>query len=81
MSKFDVSSFSMTSFETGNFAHFEQFQINSHFTNIGQVQIDPIFILANFGHATVISTTLDKTFDSEKQSKPSPFDKKFKNQP
>ena len=29
----------MTSFETGNFAHFEQFQINSHFTNIGQVQI------------------------------------------
>ena len=40
--KFDVSSFSMTrDFQSGNFANFEQFKIDSHFAEFGQVKIDP----------------------------------------
>ena len=28
-------------FQTGNFADFEQFKVDSHFANFGLVQIDP----------------------------------------
>ena len=41
LSKFDVSSFSWAkNFQTGNFADFEQFKIDTHFANFRQVQID-----------------------------------------
>ena len=39
-----------------------------------------MFIVIKLGMATIILLTLGKTLDQEKQSKPSPFDKKFKNQ-
>ena len=46
MSKFDVSSFSVTGeidFQTSHFADFEQFKVNIYFTNLGQVKIRPIW--------------------------------------
>ena len=51
-----------------------------HFADFGQVKIDPIHsIIPYFGQVTVILLCLGKTLGREKQSKPSPFDKKFKN--
>ena len=42
LSKFDISGFSMAKdFQTGKFADLEQFTIDSHFANFGQVQSDP----------------------------------------
>ena len=42
LSKFDISGFSMAKdFQTGKFADFEQFKIDSHVANFGQVQGDP----------------------------------------
>ena len=32
-------------FETGKFADFEQFEIDSHFANFGQIQRDPTSLL------------------------------------
>ena len=48
LSKFDVSSFSVTEdidFQTGYFADFEQFKVDIYFANFGQVRIDPVFSL------------------------------------
>ena len=47
MSKFDVSSFSVTGdiyrdFQTNHFADFELFKADTCFSNFGQVKIDPI---------------------------------------
>ena len=47
MSKFDVSNFSMTEykdFQTGHFADSEQFKTDSHFMDLGQVNIDSVYI-------------------------------------
>ena len=41
LSIFDVSSFSIIDFQTGHFANFEQFKIDSHFANFGKVNINP----------------------------------------
>ena len=42
LSKLDVSGFSMAKdFQIGKFADFEQFKIDSHYANFGQVRIDP----------------------------------------
>ena len=80
LSKSDVSSFSMTrDFQTGNFAAFKQFKIDSHFANFRQLKVDPnCSSLLTLGRS-VILLTLGKTLGREKQSKPSPFDKKIKN--
>ena len=41
LSKFDVSSFSMTrDFQTGSFGDVEQFKIDNHSDDFGQVKID-----------------------------------------
>ena len=57
----------------------EQFKIYSHFADFGQVKIDlTCFILLTLG-ITVILPSLSKTLHREKQSKPTPFDKKLKN--
>ena len=64
LSKFEVSSFSMTGdtdIQTGHFAKFDQFKIKSFFWHWG------------------ILLSLGKNLDHKKQSKPSGFDKKFKN--
>ena len=47
LSIFDVSSFSIIDFQTGHFANFEQFKIDSHFANFGKVNINPncLFLL------------------------------------
>ena len=65
LSKFDVSSFSMTrDFQTDNFADFEQFKIDSYFADFGQFKIDPNSIyLTNFAQVTAILLTLGKTLD------------------
>ena len=67
-------------FQTGNFVNFEQFKIDSHFANFGQVETDPNFSSLPTLRRSVILMTLGKTLGAKKQSKPSPFDKKFKNQ-
>ena len=40
-----------TDIQTGHFAKFDQFKINSHFSDIGQVPIDPY----------LFSSTLDRS--------------------
>ena len=82
MSKFDVSNFSMTEykdFQTGHFADSEQFKIDSHFVDFGQVNIDSICLyLLDLG-SSFIWLDLGKMLGCKKQSKPSLIDKKFKN--
>ena len=56
LSKFGVSSFSMTGYrdiQTGHFAKFDQFKINSHFSDIGQVPIDPYLFSSTLGRSQV----------------------------
>ena len=42
-------------FQTGNFANFEQFTIDSHFSDFGQVKIDPswLYLLLWAGHSFI----------------------------
>ena len=61
-------------FQIGNFANFEQFKVDIHFANFGQVKTVPIRCFTYFGQVTVILLCLGKTC-RKKQSKPSPFDK------
>ena len=70
-------------FQTDNFADFVLFKIYSHFADFQQVKIDPNLTL-NWPllvlDRSVTLLTLGRTLGREKRSKPSPFDKKFKNQ-
>ena len=84
MSEFDISSFSMTrdyiNFQTDCFPNFEQFKTDSHFAYFQQIEIDhySLFLLT-VGRSQFFLLYLGKTLDCEKQPKPSPFNKKFKN--
>ena len=60
LSKFDVSSFSMTEdiyiyiyiyIQTGNFAAFEHFKIDSYFTDLEEVKIGPACLLLSLGRS------------------------------
>ena len=54
-------------FQTGKFAEFEQFKIDSHFANFGQVQSDPNCLsLLTLGRSVTL-LTLGKTLGREKQ--------------
>ena len=85
LSKFDISCFFVTgadiNFQIGYFADFEEFKIDSHFDYYGQVKIDPYSLfLPTLDRSQSFLLRLVKTLGCEKQSKPFPFDKKFKNQ-
>ena len=69
MSKFDISSFSVTGdmiyvdFQTshfGDFEHFKQFKVDSCFANFRQGKIDPIRFFTAFGQVTVILRSFGK---------------------
>ena len=73
LSKFDASRFSMTVVvysQTGHFADFEKFKIDSHFADFGHVKID-LFVFTDFGQVTVILVSLGKKLDHKKQTEPS----------
>ena len=68
-------------FQTGHFADFGHFKIDSHLVVFGQVKIDPTFsFLLTLGRS-VILLSLGKMLGLKKQSKLSPFNKKCKNHP
>ena len=65
--------------QTGNFADFDHFKIDSYFTDFEESQNWAYsFVVTEFGQVTIILLTLGKKLGREKQSKP-PFDRKFKN--
>ena len=67
-------------FQIDHFDDFEYFKIDSQFADFGRVKIgfSSYFYLLWAGHSCF--TSLGKMLDCKKQSKPSPFDKKLKNQ-
>ena len=66
--------------QTGHFAEFEQFIIDSHFFWLWESHDWPYsFIFTDFGQVTIILLSLGGTLDHEKYSKLSRFDKKFRN--
>ena len=66
-------------FQTGHFADFEHFKIDSSLTDFGKVNIDPTGSFLLLWGCLSNFTELGKMLGREKQSKYSPFDKKFKN--
>ena len=56
--------------QTGHFADFEKFKIDSHFAGFGHVKID-LFVFTDFGQVTVILVSLGKKLDHKKQTEPS----------
>ena len=67
-------------FPNCSYCYFKQFKIDSLFSDFGQLKIYPTPSYLLFWAGYSYFTVLGKTLGHEKQSKPSPFDKKFKNQ-
>ena len=85
MSRFDVSSFSMTE-DIQIFKLVILLALSSSKLIFISVALDKSkwpysFHFPDFGQITVILLSSDKTFGCEKQSKPTPYVKYFKNHP